>query len=104
MSFPRFTTPTLTFTFREENLDLTQASKIVLSLTSMKTGKQIDKPEEELTVQAKQVSCDLSQEETGLFAAGKVMAKLNWLLPNGKRGASEDRFFEISENAYKKVM
>lgn len=104
MSFPRFTTPTLVFTFSDENLDLTQASSIMLSLTSMKTGAQVDKPGEELTIQAKRVDCDLTQEESGLLAAGKVLAKLHWKLPSGKRGASEDRYFDVTETNYKKVM
>lgn len=104
MGVPQFTTPTLVFTFSEEHLDLTQASEIVVSLRSMRTGKQIDKTGSALEVQEKQVSVDLSQEETGAFADGDIKAKINWLLPNGKRAASEDMFFSISNNIYKKVM
>lgn len=103
MAVPQYTTPTLVLTFQDENLDLTQASQIIVTLES-KTKKQIEKTGQDLTVEAKSISVDLSQQESSALAVGEVKVMVNWILPNGKRAASKQNIVDISENLHRKVM
>lgn len=103
MAVPQYTTPTLVLTFQDENLDLTQASQIIVTLES-KTKKQIEKTGQDLTVEAKNISVDLSQQESSALAVGEVKVMVNWILPNGKRAASKQKIVDISENLHRKVM
>lgn len=100
---PQFTTPTLIFTFKED-IDLTQATEVVVSLESVKTGKLIEKTGNDLIVEPKKVTAELTQEESAAFAVGEVKAMVNWLLPNGKRPASNKKIFDIVDNLHRQVM
>ena len=104
MSVPQFTTPTLIFTFDDENLDLTQASQIIVSMESMGTRKQIEKSGSDLVVEAKKVTIELSQEETSALSIGDVKMMINWVFANGKRGASKKAIVNIEENLHRAVM
>lgn len=101
---PQYTTPTMIFTFKEEDLDLTQATKIIATLESVKTGKQIEKSKSDLTVEAKKITLELTQEETGAFLVEPVKVMINWTFANGKRGAMEEITIDISENLHREVM
>lgn len=103
MSVPQYTTPTLTFTFSDENLDLTLASEVIVTLEA-RTRRQIEKTGSALTIQPKKITLDLSQQETAMLAVGDVKVMINWIFPNGKRGASKQKVIDISDNLHRKVM
>ena len=85
MSVPRGVTPTLEFTFDDENLDLTSANHVYVTFRG---GKSFTKSDEDLTIEAKKISVYLNQSETLSFMAGPVEIQANWTYPNGRRAAS----------------
>lgn len=103
MSVPQYTTPTLTFTFTDENLDLTLASDVIVTLEA-KTRRQIEKSGSDLTILPKKITLELTQQETAMLAVGEVKAMINWVFPNGKRAASKIKMIEIGDNLHRKVM
>lgn len=105
MGVPQYTTPTLVFTFEDENLDLTQASQIIVSMESIGTRKQtVEKTGNDLVVEEKKITVELSQEETAALSIGNVKIMINWMLANGKRGASDKAIINIEDNLHRKVM
>ena len=100
MSVPKYTTPTITLTFEEEELDLTQADSVFVTFESgdvrfTKTGNH-------LTVAAKQIDIDLSQEETAKFGS-VVDIQANWMVGE-KRFASDIEHIRISGQLLKEVI
>ena len=101
MAVTQYTTPTFTLTFTEEELDLTQATNIVVSLES--NGKRIEKTGEDLAVAAKTIGVTLRQEDTG-WMKDNLIIQVNWMLPNGIRAASTKEWIDIDDNLLKRVM
>lgn len=86
MGVPQFTTPTITLTFTDADLDLTAAKNIYVTLSQpfysfTKTGS-------DLTVTEKTVSLTLTQKECGQFKPGSIQIQVNWTMPDGRRAAS----------------
>ena len=102
MSFPQFTTPTVTLTFSEEGLDLTEAENVYVTFRSAKVC--ITKTGDDLTVAAKEIGVKLSQEETGKLTPGYVQIQANWTDANGSRSASEIAAVDVSEQLLKRVV
>lgn len=75
--FVRATTPTLTLSVRGENIDLTQANNVYVSL---KQGEfDVVKTGEDLVVEATVVKVWLSQQETLSLKSGQVLlVQINW--------------------------
>lgn len=102
MGVPQFTTPTFTLTFTERNLDLTQARKVFVTIQSGQY--KLTKTGEDLVVGEKTIGVNLSQDETGSFAPGKIKIQANWLMDNNSRIASQVATYDISEQLLKKVV
>lgn len=84
MGVPSYTTPTISLTFTGD-IDLTQADNVFVTFTC--NGNVLTKTGEALTVEAKKISVNLTQEETAILS-GEVRLQANWMLV-GKRIASE---------------
>ena len=101
MSAARGTTPTFVLTFTEQTLDLTTAANVYVTFTS---GTSIlTKTGEDLTVEAKQISVYLSQEETLAFS-DTVRIQANWTTATGSRAASEIVTYVMSDQLLRKVV
>lgn len=101
MSIPRGVTPTLTFTFDDDDLDLTQASHVYVTFRG---GMEVTKADDELTVAEKQIDVYLTQEETLSFRPGSVYVQVNWTYPDGSRAASDVAIFKFSSQLLDKVV
>lgn len=101
MSIPRGVTPTFTLTFSDEALDLTAASHVYVTFVG---GKTVTKSDSELTIEEKQISVYLSQEETLSFNTGLVSIQVNWTYGNGSRSASEMVNYPFSNNLLNEVV
>ena len=95
------TTPTITFTFDEEGLDLTQAWYVCVTFQNGIIN--LERSGEPLTVSEKSVSVRLSQQDT-LLLAGNTLAQVNWVYSDGTRAASEIVPIEIGENLVERVI
>lgn len=102
MSVPKFTTPTFTLTFEDENLDLTEAVNVYVTFQSDRC--LLTKSGEDLTVRAKEIDVRLSQEETGRMAEGYIDIQANWTTPGGNRAASDVCSYEIGPQLLKRVI
>ena len=102
MSFPQYTTTTLTLTFSEEHLDLTAAANVYVTFRSQ--HGTITKTGNDLTVAEKQIGVHLSQSDTGGFCPGSVQIQANWTDPAGNRVASEIVRYDISAQLLQRVV
>ena len=102
MSVARATTPTFTFTFTEQTLDLTTAEHVYV--TFAQGSRAITKTGEDLTVQAKSIQVSLTQKETLQFNDGIVEVQANWTDASGNRASSEIAIVELSRQLLKKVV
>ena len=102
MSVPSFTTPTFTFTFAEQGLDLTQARNVFVTFKSK--GYAVTKTGADLTIAEKSITVSLSQNETSRFQVGEVEIQANWTTPGGGRAASEVVTYDISKQLLLKVI
>ena len=94
MGVPLYTTPTFTLTFTEKDLDLTQAENVYVTFRS--GAVFLTKTGENLTVDEKTISVDLTQEETASFVMGVVEIQANWTQGN-KRIASEVATYDMTK-------
>lgn len=86
MGVPRGTTPTLTLTFSDPDLDLTTASDVYVTFRFGETP--LTKTGEDLVITEKTIEVFLSQTETLAFPEGPVEVQANWM-KGGKRAASD---------------
>lgn len=83
---PQGATPTFVLTLPED-VDLTQASKVVASFRCSGVQYNVETPELELT--ATTATAQLTQEQTLAWDEGDTLkVQLNWLMPDGVRAAS----------------
>ena len=87
MSAPRGTTPTFTLQFSEEELDLTQAENVYVTIQYGRT--LLTKTGSDLDIQPKQISLYLTQQETLDFPEGNIDIQANWTAVGGGRCASD---------------
>ena len=102
MGVAKFTTPTFKLVFTEQTLDLTTATNVYVTFQSgnyvlTKKGKDLDVKEKEIDVY-------LTQLETGSFGVGPVKIQANWTYGNGRRAASTESIYQISDNLLKEVV
>lgn len=102
MSIPQFTTPTFQLTFNDENLDLTEARNVYVTFRS--GTNLITKTGADLTVEAKSISVNLNQSDTGQFGHGSIDIQANWTTDGGGRAASEVVSCQISEQLLRRVV
>jgi len=94
-------TPTFTFTFSDETLDLTQASHVYVTFC----GKQkIEKSDADLTIGAKQVEVYLTQAETLALSDRVVSIQINWTYGDGSRSSSQIVKCQIHDNLIERVI
>ena len=101
MGAARGTTPTFVLTFTEQTLDLTQAVNVYVTFQS--AGQTLTKTGEDLTVEAKQISVFLSQEET-LAMGDTVKVQANWTKNGGIRAASDIVTYSLSDQLLREVI
>lgn len=95
MSTARASTPTIGLTFKDDELDLTDALHVYVTL---KQGtKKVTKKDSELVVEPKRIEFELSQAETLAFMEGQVKVQANATYAGKKRLPSEVRTFNLSE-------
>lgn len=84
--FPQGATPTFVLTLPDD-IDLTQASRVVASFRCSGVQYNVEPPELELT--ATTATARLTQEQTLAWDDGAVLkVQLNWLTSDGVRAAS----------------
>ena len=84
MSLYRGTTPTYTITFPED-IDMTLASNVVVSLGNSSKNVLIEKTGIDLTITEHTISFDLSQEESLSFRQNFFLGQVNWLYHDSSR-------------------
>lgn len=102
MGIPRGTTPTFTLTFSDQNLDLTQASHVIVSFRG--GCGVIEKSDDDLVVSAQTISVYLDQAETLSLARGAVAIQVNWTYGDGSRAASNIVNVQLTENLVGRVI
>lgn len=96
------TTPTFTLTL-PETIDLSEAEHVIFTIEQL--GHEVSKNENEMTIDAHEVTVRLDQEDTLYFNdAFDVMIQLNWTYADGKRMASNVVTIPMDENLYKDVI
>lgn len=102
----RYTTPTVTWKFSDD-IDMTQATKMVATIRSLKSGYKLNVFQEDLVISEHEVSVFLTQEDTAKLPSGDAVVMLNWLYNEGnniKRACAKEKEIVIHENLYDKVM
>lgn len=102
MSIPRATTPTLALTFSKDDLDLTTAQNVYVTLEQGE--KSLTKSGSVINVTANRIEIFLSQSETLKFAEGDVKIQANWTAEGGGRAASAVKTINMSEQLLRKVV
>lgn len=102
MAFPIATTPTLTLTFTDEDLDLTTASNVYVTLKQ--NDSIVSKSGTSVTVSPKQIVTVLSQSDTIQFSEGFADIQANWVYQNGKRACSNVQSIKMSRQLLKAVI
>lgn len=104
MAVVKGTTPTFIFT---TPIDLTEASKVWVTLSTMSECELITKSNEDLIITSESVSVFLSQTETLSLPKGQVKVQLNWLYQEGnklKRACSKKKTISTDTNLLDKEL
>lgn len=102
MSAPRGTTPTITLTFTDSELDLTQANNVYVTIQYGRT--LLTKTGTDLEVEAKQIALYLTQQETLDFPEGNIDIQANWTDDVGGRCASDIVSFRFTRQLLNEVL
>ena len=84
-------TPPFSFTLPNE-VDLTDAESVYVTITNLKHKLLLEKDQDELTIAAHQVDVFLTQQETLAMPSGRILIQLNWTYNQGgqlKRACSD---------------
>ena len=100
MSIPRGTTPIFELTFKEEELDLTQANHVYVTFRCK--GYKLTKTGDDLTVYPKRIDVHLGQSET-LGFINEIEIQANWTF-DGDRCASKVVKYPIDKQLEKGVL
>ena len=100
MSIPRGTTPIFELTFKEEELDLTQAKNVYVTFRCK--GCRLTKSYDDLTIYPKRIDVHLTQEETLRFI-NEIEIQANWTF-DGDRCASKVVKYPIDKQLEKGVL
>lgn len=99
------TTPTYIFTNNE--VDLTQATKVYVTFSDGNGNEIVTKSGDDLTVEEHSVSVWLSQAETLSFPNGRVAVQINWTYNEEnkvKRACSEKMTITANKNLIDEVI
>ena len=102
MGVPRGTTPTLTLELLADDLDLTAAENVYVSISGKL--KYLEKTGDDLVIRAKEIDVYLSQEETLGFSESQVGIQVNWTFPFGRRCASEIATYSFTKQLLDRVV
>lgn len=109
MSIPAGLTPTFTLTFDDENLNLTQAAHVYVTLSAGLV--KVTKSDSALTISAKTIGVPLTQAETLSFMPNPyalepvpVKIQANWTYSGGKRGGSDVAVYPFTEQLLNRVV
>lgn len=102
MAFPRGTTPTITFEIDDDNLDLTQAKNVYVTIQN--GSNKLTKTGEDLTIGSKTVAVTLTQRETLGFSNGKIEVQINWTYNDGTRWSSDCVTYPVTKQLLDKVV
>lgn len=100
MSIPRGTTPIFELTFKEEELDLTQANNVYVTFRCK--GCRLTKSNDDLTIYPKRIDVHLTQEDTLRFVK-EIEIQANWTF-DGDRCASKVVKYPIDKQLEKGVL
>lgn len=99
-------TPTFTFKAPDE-VDLSLASKIWVTFSTMDERELLTKSGSELTIVDNSVEVYLTQEETLKLPVGTIKVQLNWIYEEGnktKRACSNKLEIQIDSNLKREVL
>ena len=102
MSSAVATTPTIVLSFEDSDIDLTSADHVYVSLKNGRNG--IVKKDNQLTIQAKQITFTLQQNESLQLGEGIVRVQVNWTYDDGLRASSDISTFVLSEQLLQGVV
>ena len=104
----RATTPTFTFTVKDQTLDLTEATNIYATLAQ---GEKtiITKTDDDIVLtQPRTVSVWLTQEESLSLVEGSMDVQLNWTYldsdQNVRRAATKTKTIQVTKQLLKRVI
>ena len=100
----RATTPTFTLTVGTNQLDLTQADAVYVTITQVNTT--ITKTGEDLEIDGNVISCWLEEPDSIKLINGTAQVQVNWVYTDSvtgdiKRAASDIAVIGISDNLIK---
>lgn len=102
----RGTTPTYIFEFPED-IDLTEAEEIILTLTDGRYNKLLEADTSSLDVEEHQISLYLTQEQTLALPIGTILCQANITFMEGskkKRVASTIERISSAKNLHEEVI
>lgn len=100
----RATTPTITI--KVPDVDMTQATNLVATIRSNRSGNSFNKFMDDLNVSEHEVAIFLTQEESLMLPVGDVSVMLNWLYNEGtttKRACTEEVVIKVKDNLFNEV-
>lgn len=101
MAFARGTTPTLTFEIESEDLDLTNAEHIYVTI---KYGNRLlTKADSDLIIAAKSIQLTLTQQETLAFG-NTVGVQVNWTYSNGARWCTDIVEYRVEDQLLNRIV
>lgn len=99
------TTPTFILSITDEDVDLTLASRVIVSFKQAYTGVDLRKEGNSIDVEAKQVSVYLTQDESLSFATGKpIDLQINWVYEDSSRSCTRIETIEVTKNLIEEVI
>ena len=101
------TTPTFTFTIRQDTVNLDDALKVIVTIKQ--STKRIDLTGDDISVNGRTVSLYLSQEQSLKLSPGRASVQINWTYPNPKggsprRASTKPKCFSVDEQFYERVI
>lgn len=97
----RATTPTIIMTLPDE-VDLTTVDKLVFTLKQ--GSNEINKYNQDISIDGQKVSVWLSQQETLNLEEGVAKMQLNWTYNDGSRAASNIVLIDVTPNLLAEVI
>lgn len=105
----RGTTPTFTFTIKDDTVDLTEATNVYVTLRQ--GSKEITKTGDDLEIDARTVNVFLKQEESlGLIETVNAEVQINWTYIDPtdgatvRRAATKVKTIQITKQLLKRVI
>lgn len=99
------TTPTFVLSITDEDVDLTLASRVIVSFKQAASGIDLRKQGDSIEVEAKEVSVYLTQAETLSFATNKpIKIQVNWVYEDKSRSCTVIKTITASENLIEEVI